>query len=167
MTTEFTYPPVSGQFEEKPFDLNTVWKSSEWSWVKFSSDMEEWYGSFRGTAIKVATATQLGLAAVLTSDCFYIINPFDREVAFFDPQTMIQQLASDSNGSKFIVADWYTLKYIEADLIFKEIPSHIECDNIEFGKVLDNKLQLNFEEIPDYQIRNGLLDLKTWDLQII
>ena len=80
---------------------------------------------------------------------------------------MVQQLASNSRGSKFIVAEWTTLKYIEADLDCKDLPSDIDCDNIEFGQVLDNKLQLNFEEIPDYYIKNGLLDLDTWDLQIV
>lgn len=72
MNAEFTSVPISGQYDERQFDLKTVWKSAEWCWVKFSFDNAiEWSGSFRG----IAAANQLGLVGVLTTDCLYLINP--------------------------------------------------------------------------------------------
>jgi hypothetical protein len=166
MTAEFTYAPTSGQFDEKQFDLETVWRSAEWCWVKFSADnTKDWYGSFRGTAQHIASANQLGLVGVLTSDCLYIVNPATKEILYSDPQTTIQELTTDSLGSKFILADWTSLQYIDSELIVKDAPSDIDCDNIKFGAVLNNKLELEFEEMPDYGIRKGLLELQTWTLE--
>jgi hypothetical protein len=52
MIAEFIYQPTSGKFEEISFDIDTVWKSPNWCWVKFSKDNEEeWIGSFRGTPL--------------------------------------------------------------------------------------------------------------------
>jgi hypothetical protein len=166
--SEFTYAPISGQFEEKQFDLATVWKSAEWCWVRFSTDDgKDWYGSFRGTARHLAIANRIGLVGVLTSDCLYLVNPDTREVGFSDSQTTFQDLTTDSTGSKFILADWTSLYYIDSELIVNDAPSDIDCDNIKFGQVRNNKLELEFEEMPDYEIRKGLLDLQTWTVEYI
>jgi hypothetical protein len=170
MIVEFTYAPVSGQFDEKQFDLGTEWKSAEWCWVKFSLDntnVKDWYGSFRGTAKYIAIANQLRLVGVLTSDCLYIINPDTKDVLFSDPQTTVQELTTDSLGSKFILADWTSFQFIDNELIIKDVPSDLDCDNIKFGQVRNNKLELEFEEVPGYEIKKGLLDLQTWTLEHI
>ncbi len=166
MNAEYTYTPISGQFDERQFDLNTIWKSAEWCWVKFSVDKtNDWYGSFRGTPKYISVANQLGLVGVLTSDCLYIINPITKDVVFSDPQTNIQELSTDTLGSKFILADWTTLQYVDFELEVRDAPTDIDCDNIKFGKVNNNKLELEFEEIPEYKIKKGLLDLDTWKLE--
>ncbi len=168
MKAEFAYAPISGQFDEKQFDLVTIWRSAEWSWVKFSPDnSKDWYGSFRGTPKYIAAAHHLGLVGVLTSDCLYIINPDTRDVLYSDSQTTVQELTTDSLGSKFILADWTTLQFIDHNLIPKDAPIDIDCDNIKFGQVQNNKLELDFELIPNYEIKRGLLDLQTWTLEYI
>ena len=141
MKAEFTYVPVSGQLEEKQFDLNSIWRSSEWCWVKFSiNDANDWYGSFRGKAKHIAVANKLGLVGVLTSDCLYFINPNSKDVVYSDAQTIVQELTTDTLGSKFILADWTTLQYIDSELVVKDAPSEIDCDNIKFGNVSNNKI---------------------------
>jgi RHS repeat-associated protein len=40
LKAEFIYQPTSGEYEEKIFDLNTVWKSQIWSWTKFADGIK-------------------------------------------------------------------------------------------------------------------------------
>ena len=88
MTTEFISQPHSGQFDEKSFDLASVWKSTNWCWVKFTTDNgQEWVGAFRGTPVKSAVANKIKQAAILTDDCLYILDIDKKEIIFLDLHT--------------------------------------------------------------------------------
>jgi hypothetical protein len=48
MYADFIYQPLSGNYQEFVFDVETIWRSDNWSWVKFTLNEDEWIGTFRG-----------------------------------------------------------------------------------------------------------------------
>ena len=40
--------PHSGQYFEKNYDIESQWKSKDWTWIKFDDENGEWCGEFRG-----------------------------------------------------------------------------------------------------------------------
>ena len=166
MKAEFIYQPISGQYEEKTFDLNTVWKSQIWSWIKFTTNSGiEWVGMFRGEPKKVAIAEKINQVAILTSDGFYILNIEKRETLFFDQQTEFRDLAEIPTQDKFIIADYDQIGTFDKNFNTEFINLEFGIDNIEFGKYSGIKLKVNFEKLPDYEIINGFLNTGNWKIE--
>ncbi len=166
MKAEFIHQPTSGQYEEKTFDLNTVWKSQIWSWVKFTTNSGfEWAGAFRGEPKETAIAEKINQVAVLTSDGFYILDADKKEILFFDQQTDFKELAGIPTKDKFIVAEYYQMGIVDKKFKVEFLKFDYEIDNVRFGKYDGNRLKVNFEKLPNYEIVNGFLNTQTWKIE--
>lgn len=167
MFAEFIYQPTSGEFEEKSFDLDTIWRSPNWCWVKFTTnDEKEWVGAFRGTPEKTAVAEGINQVAVLTSDCIYILDIDKREILFHDPQTQFRDLKNAPSKDKFIVADYYQVGVINMNFEIQYIKTEYEMDYIKFNDYDENRLNIEFDLIPDYKHVNGFIDTNNWRINI-
>ncbi|WP_340915792.1 hypothetical protein [Polaribacter butkevichii] len=166
MKAEFIYQPTSGEYEEKTFDLNTVWKSQIWSWTKFTTkDGIEWIGAFRGEPKKTVIAEKINQVAVLTSDGLYILDIDKRETLFFDQQTEFRELAELPTKDKFIIADYDQIGIIDKDFKTKYLNLDFGIDNIVFRNYIGTKLRINFEKLPDYDIIDGVLNTENWKIE--
>ena len=166
MKAEFIYQPTSGQYEEKTFDLNSSRKSQIWSWVKFTiNNGIEWVGVFRGEQKCIAIADKINQVATLTSDGLYILNIDKREILFFDQQTELKDLAEIPSKDKFIVADYDQIGIIDENFKKEFLNFEFGIENIEFGEYNGNKLKINFEKLPDYDIINGFLNTENWKIE--
>ncbi len=163
MNAEFIYQPISGQYDEKSFDLDTVWKSLNWCWVKFTTDdLDEWVGSFRGVPVKTAIAENIKQVAVLTGDCIYILDIEKREILFYEPQTQFRDLISVPSKDKFLVADYYQIGLIDKDFQFHAIKTNFDMDYIEFKDYNGDRLNIAIDKMPDYNRVDGYVDTKNW-----
>ncbi len=44
--------PISGEFEERIYEVESRWNSGEWTWIKFEEDdLSVWCGEFRGNVM--------------------------------------------------------------------------------------------------------------------
>lgn len=167
MFTEFIYQPTSGQYDEKSFDLEAVWKSPNWSWVKFTTDNgQEWVGSFRGTPVKTAVANKINQAAVLTDDCIYILDIDKREIIFHEPQTEYRDLINVPSDDKFLVADYFQIGILNKDFKFHQLETEFDMDYIKFNNYDGKKLIIEVDKMPDYNRVTGYVDTSTWKIVI-
>jgi len=143
MLADFIYQPVSGQYDEKIFDLTNTWKSSGWCWVKFTNDNgDEWVGVFRGTPIKVAVADAIMQVAVLTDDALYIIDSNERDLLFVEEQTDYRDLASSPSSNQFILASYYYIGTFDRYFNFEVIETDLNIQLIKFKDYIKNNLKL-------------------------
>ncbi|CAM1367151.1 conserved hypothetical protein [Tenacibaculum sediminilitoris] len=167
MKAEFINQPTSGQYEEKTFDLDTIWKSQIWSWVKFTTNNGiDWVGSFRGKPKSVAVAEKINQVAVLTSDGLFILDINKKEILFFDPQTDIKDLAETPTKDKFIIADFDSIGIVDVTFKTELLNIDYEIDNINFGRYYGQRLKINFEKLPNYKIINGFLNTENWKIEM-
>ena len=166
MKAEFIHQPTSGQYEEKTFDLNTVWKSQIWSWVKFTTNSGfVWVGVFRGEPKETAIAEKINQVGVLTSDGFYILDIDKKEILFFDQQTDFRELAEIPTKDKFIVADYDRIGIVDQNFKVEFLKFDYGIDNVRFGKYNGTRLKLNFEKLQDYEIINGFLNTENLKIE--
>ena len=72
--------PYDGEYFEKIYDINSVWNSRDWIWIKFIDESGEWCGEFRGSYKGVSISQKLGIVVVLTSDHMYVLDINSAEV---------------------------------------------------------------------------------------
>ena len=167
MNAEFIYQPISGDYEEKTFELNTRWNSPIWSWAKFITNEEkEWVGAFPGEPKKIAVAEKINQVAVLTSDGLYILDIEKREVLFYDEQTDLQVIAEMPTKEKFVVADYCQIGTMDENFNITFLKLEYDIDNVEFGAYDGSKLKVSFEIMPNYNIVNGFLDTTNWRIEL-
>jgi hypothetical protein len=166
MFAEFIYQPTSGQYNEKSFDIDTVWKSPNWCWVKFTTDNgQEWVGSFRGKPVKTAIADKINQVAVLTDNCIYILNIDKREIIFHESQTQYRDLIDVPTNDKFLVADYYQIGLIDKEFKFHLLETDYDMDYIKFKNYVGDKLNIEFDKSPDYKRVNGYVDTNKWIIE--
>jgi hypothetical protein len=165
MFAEFIYRPTSGQYEEHSFDLETVWKSPNWCWVKFTTNNgEEWVGSFRGTPKKTAIADKINIIAVLTDDCIYMLNIEKRKIVFHEPQTNYRDLIEAPTKDKFLVADYYQIGLLDKDFNFHLLETEFDMDYIKFIGYEGTRLNIELDKMPDYKRVKGYVDTDNWTI---
>jgi hypothetical protein len=158
--------PTSGKYEEKVFDLNTEWKSQNWSWIKFTTEYEiEWIGVFRGEFENLAIAEKINQVAILTSGGLYILDIEQRETLYFEKETEFKGLAEIPTKDKFIIAEYQRIGIIDKNFEKKYINLEYEIENIVFGKYENKRLKVNFEKLPDYQILDCFLNTENWKIK--
>ncbi|HWI48064.1 MAG TPA: hypothetical protein VNU45_07580, partial [Rummeliibacillus sp.] len=107
--------PISGQFEEKIYDISNP-TTQEWTWVKFEDEnYHEWYGQFRGLPKSIALSTKYNIVLVLTSDYLIELDCKNGEMTAFESineeQKIYQDLTVTPDGD-FIIPDYYTIEKI-------------------------------------------------------
>ena len=167
MKAEFIYQPISGQYEEKIFDLNTERKSHNWSWIKFTKkDGTEWIGVFRGEKEKIAIAEKINQTGILTSDGLYILDIEKKETLFFNCKTEFGELAESPTKDKFIVTEFGKIGIIDKNFKIEYLNLEFGIDNVVFGKYEKKRLKINFEKLPNYEIIDGFLNTENWKIEM-
>ncbi|MBC7777247.1 MAG: hypothetical protein H7246_17575 [Phycisphaerae bacterium] len=163
MIATFISQPTAGQFDEKSFDLESVWKSTNWCWVKFTTDNgQEWVGAFRGTPVKSAVANKIKQAAILTDDCFYILDIDKKEVIFLEPQTEYKDLIAVPTNDIFLVATYYQIGLFDKDFNLHLISTEYNMDNITFKNYDGDILNIEWDNVPECTRVDGYVDTKDW-----
>lgn len=167
LKAKFINQPTSGQYKEKTFDLDTIWKSQIWSWVKFTTNNGiDWVGIFRGEPKSIAVAEKINQVAVLTSDGLFILDISKKEILFSDPQTDIKDLVETPTKDKFIIAGFDSIGIMDVNFKTKFLNIDYEIDNIMFVEYNRKRLKINFEILPNYKIINGFLNTENWKIEM-
>lgn len=139
--------PLSGEYEERIYDISSQWNSQKWTWIKFTNDdFYEWCGEFRGEARGVALSKKYNQILILTSDYLYQFDCLNEEIRDYEEQPQYQNLTVTPSGD-FILADYYNIELIETTIRdTKQLDSPIKMEMIKFCKWHDNKLLIVCEE---------------------
>lgn len=143
--------PLSGEYEEKIYDIESSWKSSSWTWMKFTNnDGSEWVGSFRGEAIDVAISGKHKIILVLTTDYLFQLDVLSANLIKYDDHENYYKGLTISSLQDFILFDYNSLCKIENDIAEKielKIPISISLvDYVKLRKWEENKLEFTCEE---------------------
>lgn len=104
--------PASGDYEERIFDPEIQWKSSSWTYIKFTViDGTQWCGVFRGKYHQVAISSTLNEGVVLTSDYIWKLNLRDGAVIESQRNSLFSQLTVSPSG-EFILADFNSICFL-------------------------------------------------------
>lgn len=143
--------PYSGEFMERIYDIESVWNSQSWTFIKFTNvDLSEWCGQFRGFPIQVGVSETNDIVLVLTSDYLFQIDRQTGELKEFEDQPQYQNFTTTPNGD-FILADYYSIKKVTTSKKeIESIESPIEMDNIVFKQWDNEKLEFTCEEFSNW-----------------
>lgn len=139
--------PNAGEYLEKIYDISTPWSSSEWTWIKFTTDVyREWVGHLRGSPRGVALSVKHSCILVLTSDFLYKLSLSDGELVAYEAESQFRELTVTHSG-EFLAADYYSIVKLDPDLqTIQHLDSPIQMDNISFGEWTNSKLIIQCTE---------------------
>lgn len=160
--------PNSNDYHEKIYDISTPWSSSEWTWVKFTTDAyREWCGNFRGSPRGVAVSEKYNCILVLTSDFLYKLSSSDGELLAYEAEPQFQVLTVTPSG-EFVAADYYSIVRLEPDLTTNQpLKSPIEMDYISFEEWTNSTLTIQCTEFLNDAKKVTLeLDGETFEVKI-
>lgn len=140
--------PISGEFEEKIYDFDSPWKSSDWSWIKFEAEKSVWCGEFRGRFRGAVFSKKFGVIVVLTSDAMYVLNEETREVIELDKAPTFINLTVTPLGD-ILVNDGYSLSVFRGREMssLEELSLPIEVESLEFLEYKGDSLRMRGEEM--------------------
>jgi len=143
--------PYSGEFEERVYDIESVWNSQDWSWVKFiNDDYSEWCGQFRGFPRQVAVSKKYNTILILTSDYLFQLDRLFGDIIETERMPLYHSLTVAPNG-EYIIADYYRIEKISNNINLKvEIESPVPMDMIEFGNWSGNTLKITCNEFMNW-----------------
>jgi hypothetical protein len=144
---EIINQPYSGEFEERIYDNESVWNSSNWSWIKFvNDDYTEWCGQFRGSSRQVALSKKYNTVLVLTSDWLFQLDRLSGNIIEIERNLQYHNLTVSPDG-EYLIADYYRIEKISNNIRLKaEIKSPIQMDDIKFGGWSEGILKITCEE---------------------
>ncbi len=161
--------PLSGEFDEKIYDIQSIWNSQKWTWIKFiNDDYSEWCGEFRGEYIGHALSKKFKSILVLTSDFLYQISMIDGKLQCYEDNPNYINLTVSPDGD-YIVSDHYGISLIE-ETIKKETPIvlPIHLDMIKFKGWKGSKLRIIGDEFINWDNHVELeLDYKSMKFRIV
>lgn len=159
---EIVPQPYSGEYNEKIYDIESVWNSREWTWVKFEEDCETWCGNFRGAPIAVSLSEQHDKILVLTSDYLYLLERSTGVLLDYISQPEYHCLTVTPNGD-FLVAGYYDIEMITDNLkSTTRIETPFQLDMIEFREWNEQILRIECYEFLDWENQKELfLDCDT------
>jgi hypothetical protein len=143
--------PYSGEFEERIYDNESVWNSSNWSWIKFvNDDYTEWCGQFRGSPRQVALSKKYNTVLVLTSDYMFQLDRLSGNIMEIEGTPQYHNLTVSPNG-EYLIADYYRIEKISKNICLKvEIKSPVQMDNIKFGSWSEDILEITCDEFMNW-----------------
>lgn len=144
---EIINQPYSGEYYERIYDIESVWNSQNWTFIRFTNnDYSEWCGHFRGFPEQVAISIPKNTVLILTSDYLYQLDRKTGNLTDFEDQPQYQNLTTTPNGD-FILADYNNLFKISTNIKQKIIiESPIQMDMIKFKKWNNSKLEFSCNE---------------------
>jgi len=148
--SEIIQQPLSGEYKEEIYDVQSPWNSPHWTWIKFANDDGyEWTGSFRGEPINVALSEKHQIILVLTSNYLFQLDIASAELIKYDDHRSYYQGLTISPLQDFIMCDYSCIYKIEGDIDKKtelKIPQSVSIvDYLKLKKWDGNKLQFTCE----------------------
>jgi hypothetical protein len=165
---EIINQPLSGEYEERIYDIPSPWNSPNWTWVKFlNEDSTEWCGEFRGIARGIAISQKHNNILILTSDYLFQLDCSTGQLVNYESQTQYQNLTVTPLGD-FIVSDYYHIEVIGQTLeVEAQVESPIEMDMIKFHGWENGMLLISCDEFLNWENHLELeLDGETLDINI-
>ena len=166
MKAEIINQPYSGEFEERIYDVENVWNSQSWTWIKFTDESGiEKVGQFRGFPKDVKVSKQKNEIVVLTSDYAFRLDSVDLNIIESEKQVDYGNLEVTPNGT-FIFSEFSDIYKLENSLSNMQIiKSPFKMDMIEFKRWNGNILEFECSEIANYE-RIEIMELNTTDWTI-
>jgi hypothetical protein len=158
--------PYSGEFEERIYDVESVWHSQSWTWIKFEdSNGIEKVGQFRGFPKDVKISKQKNEIVILTSDCIFRLDTIELNIIESKKQVDYENLEVTANGT-FLLSEYGEIYKLENSLSDVQIiESPFELDWIEFKKWNGDILEFECSELANYE-KTEIMELNTTDWSI-
>ena len=152
ISAKYIEQPYDGEYREKIYDIESVWNSSDWIWIKFTDESGEWCGEFRGKYRGVSVSNKLGVVVVLTSDHMYMLDINSAEVIGYLSQPMYVGITT-SPLEDILITDGYSLEIFTANKIDarKNITTPINPDSLEFIEWNGNILKMTCYEFLNWE----------------
>ena len=152
ISAEHIEQPYDGEYFEKIYDINSVWNSRDWIWIKFIDESGEWCGEFRGRYKGVSISQKLGIVVVLTSDHMYVLDIDSAEVIEYLSQPAYVGITASPLGDIF-VTDGYNFEMFTTPKIkdIKRIDTPTNPDSLEFIEWNNNVLKMTCYEFLNWE----------------
>jgi len=139
--------PYSGEYEEKIYDIESNWNSSDWTWIRFEEDSSIWCGEFRGKYIGVTVSNIKEIIVVLTSDYIYVIDTKTKEIIDSDRNFEYCDITCTPLGD-ILLSSGYGLEILLEKTIssIETIELPVNADSLRFVGYTDNTLEMNCYE---------------------
>lgn len=159
--------PYYGEYEERIYDIESPWNSSDWTWIVIEEDDSVWCGEFRGKYRGTAISETIGITIVLTSDYLYVLDNSNAEIIEYKRSPQYNQVSCTPYGD-ILLADYYGLDVLrEREL--KSIDSiilPINADEIKLVRYEGKYLVMESTEICNWE-KTYILKLDCESLEII
>jgi|LSQX01.1.fsa_nt_gb hypothetical protein len=168
LKTEIINQPLSGEYQERIYDIKSPWNSQWWTWIKFTlENEEEIIGQFRGSARGVKYSESLNEIIVLTSDYVYRLKASDQNIIETKRQPDFQDVEVSPEGV-FIFHNYYEIEKMNTSLTdLTKIKSPFEMDDIHFTKWNGIILEFECEEFTNWSRREIMeLDTNQWNIKM-
>ncbi|MFC7357075.1 hypothetical protein ACFQO1_05210 [Jejudonia soesokkakensis] len=158
MKAEIVNQPYSGEFEERIYDIESVWNSQSWTWIKFTNEYgTQIVGQFRGYPKDVKVSNQRDEIIVLTSDYAFRLNASNLNIIETEDQPQYANLEVTPNGT-FILSEFSDVCKLTNSLKdLKVIKSPFEMDMIDLKVGTGINYNLNVKKWEDGK------DKKKWN----
>ena len=166
MKAEIINQPYSGEFEERIYDIESVWNSQSWTWIKFiDEDGIDKVGQFRGFPKDVKVSKQKNEIIVLTSDCVFRLDGTELNVIEAENQVDYGNIEVTPTGI-FIFSEFSDIYKLEKSLTeMKIIESPFKMDMIEFKNWNEKVLVFECYELGKWE-RHEVMELDTDEWKI-
>ena len=133
--------PNSGEYEEIVYDIQTLWRSQEWTWLKFMNDeYYEWCCEFRGDYRGHGISNRDDVIYVLTSNYLYLLKLDDGSMIKYIDRPEYRNLTVAPDGT-CVVANDYHLSIVNNNGIETEtIETPIPLDTVSFTEWKENNM---------------------------
>jgi hypothetical protein len=163
---EIINQPYSGEFEERIYDVESVWNSQSWTWIKFEDNIGiEKVGQFRGFPKDVKISKQKNEIVILTSDCIFRLDTSELNIIESEKQVDYGNLEVAPNGA-FLLSEYGEIYKLDNSLSDMQIiESPFELDWIKFKKWNGDILEFECSELANYE-KTEIMELNTTDWSI-
>ncbi len=161
--------PRSGEYEEFVYDIQTPWRSQQWTWLKFiNDDYYEWCCEFRGDYRGHGISNKDEIIYVLTSNYLYLLKLDDGSMIKYIDRPDFRNLTVAPDGT-CIVANDYHLSIVDSNGIELEtIETPIPLDTVSFIEWQENNLIMHAMEFLNWDNSVSLkLDGNTLEVEVI
>lgn len=160
MKAEIISQPISGEFEEIIYEIQSPWNSSFWTWVKFRKENgDEIVGQFPGVPKSVKISHSQNEILVLTSNHLYRLDGDNFDLIETDIQTECKGIEVSPKG-EFVLHTYYNIMKMEYsinELIDIKLP--FKMDSIKFKSWHGNLLEFECESVYERVKKNMILDV--------
>lgn len=159
--------PCSGEYDEKIYDIESTWNSSDWTWIKFEENNCVWCGEFRGKYRGAVVSEKLEIIVILTSDYMYVLDLESKEVIEYLQQPSYVEITCTPIND-ILLSDGYGLEIFKGRKISSidtiVLPIHADC--LKFGEYDGNILKMTCEEFCNWS-NNVTLFLDCYSLEVV